>query len=367
MPNFKKSINVVHFSVTPLAGAPIRLVQALNRLTDVSARLVDLERFGLYDHDIIFSEAPDEAQHIVNNADILHLHNYLDCESRQFAPIDFKILFDTGKRIIRHYHSTSDWISGQMGIAEEKLLKCPLPSLVIAQYPERFFTKSRVVPNLIPHSDPLYLPCGDQEHEYDIFFSPTKTAGAFERRWDTKAAPEVTELIHKVAQRTGCSFKIMTGQPLKEALRAKQRSRIVIDDLVTGSYHLTGLEGLSQGKPVLSFIDERNLALLRHVSGSEHCPFINVRLEDAETVLLHLLENPANCETIGNAGRRWLLKYWNEVSLIQFFHRAYVDLLDSPSNIKRQTELDFAQEEKRFHNFVLPDLIFQARKYKYSH
>ncbi|WP_321493242.1 hypothetical protein [uncultured Desulfobacter sp.] len=362
-----KPIRVVHFSVTPLAGAPIRLVQALNRLTDVNARLVDLESFGLYDHDLIFSENPGEAQRLANEADILHLHNYLDCESRQFTPIDFRVLLKAGKRIIRHFHSTSDWIAEQMGITEEKLLGCPLPSLVIAQYPERFFPKSRVVPNLIPHSDPLYSPRLNHEPEFDIFFSPTKTAGAFERRWDTKAAPEVTELIHQVAARTGCTFKIMSGRPLKEVLKAKQQSRIVIDDLATGSYHLTGLEGLSQGKPVLSFIDERNLSLLRFVSGSDHCPFINVRLEDAKTVLLHLLENPAECEEIGQSGRNWLLKHWNEADLIQAFQQVYTDLINEPSTVKRQPELNLTEKDRRFHNLILPDLIFKARRSNIRH
>nr|WP_321397868.1 hypothetical protein [uncultured Desulfobacter sp.] len=339
----------------------------MNRLTDVNARLVDLERFGLYDHDLVFSENPGEAQRLANEADILHLHNYLDCESRQFIPINFEELLKAGKRIIRHFHSTSDWIAEQMGITEEKLLGCSLPSLVIAQYPERFFIRSRVVPNLIPHSDPLYSPCRDLEPEFDFFFSPTKTVRAFERRWDTKAAPEVTELIHKVAARTGCSFKIMTGRPLQEVLKAKQRSRIVIDDLATGSYHLTGLEGLSQGKPVLSFIDERNLSLLRHISGSEHCPFINVRLEDAETVLLYLLENPDECERIGLAGRNWLLENWNESDLIQSFQQAYIDLLNTPSAIERQPSLDFAKKDRQFHNLILPDLIFQARKHNWGY
>mgnify|MGYP000663439807 CR=1 FL=1 len=356
-----KKIKVVHFSITPLAGAPIRLAQALNRLTDVQARLVDLERFGLYDHDVVFSETPNKAMRLADDADILHLHNYLDCNSHQFAPIDFGKLLKAGKRIIRHYHSTSDWIAEQMSIPEKRLLECKLPSIVIAQYPERFFVKSRIVPNLIPHFDPLYSPLLDMEPEIDIFFSPTKTVGAFERRWDTKAAPEVSQLIKRVGDRTGCSYKIMSGRPLNEVLEAKQRSRIVVDDLVTGSYHLTGLEGLSQAKPVLSYLDERCLYLLRYFSGSEHCPFINVRMEDAETVLLYLLENPIESEKIGQAGREWLLTFWNEEKLIRFLQSAYEDLMHDPCSINRQRALSLKEKGRRFHSLVLPNLIYEAR------
>ena len=361
----RNPIKVVHFSVTPLAGAPIRLVQALNRLTDVKARLIDLTRFGLYDHDVVFSENPELAKSLSDEADVLHLHNYLDCDSHQFAPINFGELFETGKRIVRHYHSTSDWISEQMDISEENLLACTLPSLVIAQYPERFFISSRVVPNMVPHSDPLYSPHPRRKPEFDLFFSPTKTAGAFERRWDTKAAPEVTRLIHRVAERTGCTYKIMTGRPLDEVLRAKQRARIVIDDLVTGSYHLTGLEGLAQGKPVLSFLDERCLGLLRYFSGSPHCPFINLRLEDAEDVLIYLLENPVACREIGQTSRDWILTYWNEKNLIRHFEHAYETLLEHPSSIQRQSKLSPTEKGMEFQHNVLPDLIFKARSQKF--
>lgn len=128
------------------------------------------------------------------------------------------------------------------------------------------------------------LPISDTDSkicEWDIFFSSTKTASAFERRWDTKGTPETTEILKRLTQHTGCSCNIVSERPLDEVLTLKRHSRIVVDDLVTGSYHLTGLEGLPQGKPVLSFLDERSLQLLRYISGSDQCPFINVRLENA--------------------------------------------------------------------------------------
>ena len=298
-----------------------------------------------------------------NDADIIHLHNYLDCRSEQFSPIDFDQLKKNGKRVLRHFHSTPDWIAEQMHISEEALLSCNLPSLVIAQYPERFFTKSRVVPNLIPHSKPLYIPLSDNEpYAYDIFFSPTKTAGAFERRWDTKAAPETTELLNKIAGRTGCTSKIISGIPLHKVLEHKRCARVVVDDLVTGSYHLTGLEGLSQGKPVLSFLDERSLQLLRYVSGSDHCPFINVRLEDAEEVLEWLVFHPEQCMEIGDAGRSWIMKHWNEAKLIRHFVQAYADLMENPDVLTRQRTLSPEGPVHHFFHRTLPDIIYQARK-----
>ncbi|SLM30107.1 Glycosyl transferase family 2 (fragment) [Desulfamplus magnetovallimortis] len=380
-------IKVIHFSITPLAGAPIRLVQALNRLTSINARLVDLNRYDLYDHDVVFSETPDLAKDLAEESDIIHLHNYLDCNSTQFHPIDFATLRKKGKRIVRHFHSTPDWIAEVMGISEDELCACTLPSLVIAQYPERFFINSRVVPNLIPHSDMLYLPAyhtGSENHDggsnvkmdkvknitrkenCDIFFSYTKTVGAFERRWDTKGAPETIAILERVVEKTGCTCTTVTGKPLGDVLKHKQQSNIVVDDLVTGSYHLTGLEGLSQGKAVLSFLDQRSLQLLRYISGSDHCPFINVRLEDAEKVLTWLLDNPETCRDIGNAGRMWILDNWNGKKLIQHFTRAYSDLLESSDSDfpGRQSNLLTQDAVSHFFNKTLHDIVYNSRREK---
>jgi hypothetical protein len=206
------------------------------------------------------------------------------------------------------------------------------------------------------------MPASEEGPEIDIFFSPTKHYSAFERRWDTKSAPEVTELITKVTQKTGCSYSIMTDRPLQDVLKAKRRSRIVIDDLTTGSYHLTGLEGLAQGKPVLNFLDARSLQLISVFSGARHCPFINVRLEDAEETLLWLLEHPDECAEIGNAGREWLLSFWNEEMLIKHFEQAYIELLDNSSALTRQDDVLPETGCRDFHYRILPDIIFEARK-----
>jgi hypothetical protein len=71
-------MNIVVFSKTPLAGAPIRIVQALRRHTDFNVRLVDLKRWGIYDHDVVHSESPDAVVDLADKADIIHLFNYLD-------------------------------------------------------------------------------------------------------------------------------------------------------------------------------------------------------------------------------------------------------------------------------------------------
>ncbi|WP_243360670.1 glycosyltransferase family 1 protein [Fundidesulfovibrio terrae] len=358
-------MRVLHFSITPLAGMPVRLVQALNRHTGVDARLVDLKRFGLYDHDLVFVESPEEALDLAWEADVIHLHNYLDYGSKAFGRIDFGELARAGKRIVRQFHSSPDLVAQVMGITPEALLAQDIPAIAIAQYPERLYPKAMVVPNFVPETDEAYLPTS-KPPRWDVFYSPTKDLSAWADRWSTKGMPEATAVIEGVAKRTGCRAKIITGLPLAEALALKRASRIVVDDLVTGSYHLTGLEGLAQGKCVLSFLDERSLALLRHFSGADAHPFVNVRLEDAAEALEYLVREPELTRELGAQGRRWLNDHWPEECMVRFYEHVYELLLEDPDLVRRQPEFSLESDTRYFLFRTLPDLTYRSRAKRWT-
>lgn len=353
-------MKVLHFSITPLAGMPVRLVQALRRHTGVDARLVDLERFGLYDHDLVFQEAPEEALDLAWEADVIHLHNYLDYQSKAFGRIDFRELAGAGKRVVRQFHSSPDLVARVMGITPEALLAQDIPAIAIAQYPERLYPKAMVAPNFVPETHAAYLPVS-KAPRWDIFYSPTKDMSAWADRWSTKGMPEASAVIESVAEATGCTTRIVTGLPLAEVLELKRASRIVVDDLVTGSYHLTGLEGVSQSKCVLAYLDERSLALLRHFSGTDAHPFVNVRLEDAGEVLAHLAAEPELTRELGARGRKWLAAHWAEERMVRCYERIYELLLEDPALVRRQPELSLESDTKYFLFRSLPDLVYRSR------
>lgn len=360
------AVKVLHFSITPLAGMPVRLVQALRRHTAVDARLIDLKRFGLYDHDLVFAESPDEALDLAWEADVIHLHNYLDYSSRAFGRIDFLELARAGKRILRQFHSSPDLVAQVMGITPEALLAQDIPALAIAQYPERLYPQAMVVPNFVPENEEAYLP-SSKTPRWDIFYSPTKDMSAWADRWSTKGMPEATAVIEAAASRARCSSRIVTGRPLAEVLAEKRLSRIVVDDLVTGSYHLTGLEGLSQGKCVLSFLDERSQALLRHFSGADAHPFVNCRLEDAQAVLEHLAGDPSLTKELGVRGRKWLTVHWAEERMIRFYEHVYDLLIEDPALVRRQPELSLDSPSKHFVFHDLSDMVYRSRAKAWTH
>lgn len=353
-------MRVVHFSISTLAGVPIRLVQALRRHTDIEVSLVDLERWSYFSHDVVFAEEPERAIELAEKADVIHLHNYLDRSSSQFAPIDFAELEKRGARLVRQFSSHPATVARRMGIDPADLHTDSMPAIVLAQFQERFYPAARVMPNLIAETEPDYQSAAEVSGAA-VLANPTTTAGAWTERWDTKAMPELRRILGQVRRRTGLPTSMISHRPHAELMREKARARIVIDDLVTGSYHLSALEGLAVSRPVLCYLDDRTLRVLRHISGSPDCPFLNVRLEDALEVILGLLDNGEAADEIGRAGRRWLEDHWSEALGVRAYIEVYEQLLRDPSGVVRQPELACEDAGFKARAVIVPEAIHRAR------
>jgi hypothetical protein len=337
-------VNAVHLALTPLAGAPIRIVDALNRHGKYRARLIDANprAYGgrVFKEDLCWGEHQDACREVLAAADILHLHHYFDVERsvfgnlRQLAP---------GARLIRHFHSASRFISKATGIAESQIVGDPLPQLVIPHYPERDFPFARVVPNPIPEWDEAYCPLDVSASPPIVFFSPTAACSFKDARWDTKGKPEVLRMLESLARRGSIRIDLVEGLPFAEAMRRKRLSDIVIDDVVTGSFHLTSLESLAQGKPTLAYLDPRSIASISELTGSARLPWVNVRLDDCAAVIAALAADPALRREIGGESRRWIERYYGERQTIEHFVAAYDELIEH-GTLRRESRLGIAQQ-----------------------
>ncbi len=368
-------MNIVHFSNRALAGSPHRLAGTLQKNTAHDVRLIDLKRYdpekecGWFEYDIIFLEQLEEAVEVARKADIIHLHDALDLDSRDFAPIDFRDLRRKGVLFVRQYHSAPRTVAVRMGRhAEDIVAFDETPTLVISRHTERFYPLARVVPNILPHNRPEYsplLPERDGEPTLDIAFTPSSLAGAWEDRWNTKGAPETTSVMDRVVELTGCSARTIHGRPLREVLNIKRHARIIIDDLVNGSFHLSGLEGICLGKPVLCYLDARTDFILREISGASESPFINVRLEDAVEVLRHLVEHPDETAALGKAARTWVETYWRDDLLAVHYTHVYNRLAQNPALITRQRAFSLDSPGADFKAAVLPELLYASRRKRF--
>jgi len=330
-------MNVVHVSVTPLAGSPIRIVNAINAHTNFTAELIVLnpDAYGTrtFGGGYGWNQDRDTCLELIKAADILHIHHYFPLDSTE-NPFNFN--FSATKiPCIRQFHSHPLTIAHGDVTFAASIVNDKTPSLVIAQYHERFFPLARVVPNIVPINEDAYAPCKETTGEI-IAYSPSINKSAWDTiqngsRFDTKGAPETIRLLKQIQSRhKNVQLQIITDKPHSECMRLKRESTLAIDDLITGSYHLSSLETLAMGKPTLCFIDQRTENIIKEITGCNEIPWVNTKIEEAEYILDAFLSDAGLRQSFGRESRKWMERYWNDATLIEYYEAAYIDLLNAP-------------------------------------
>ena len=148
----------------------------------------------------------------------------------------------------------------------------------------------------------------------------------------TKGAPETLALLNACADAVPrVSVNFLYDQPHHVLQGQRRNSYLVVDDIVTGTYHTTSLESLSMGVPVLAFLDSRIADNVRSLSGClEPLPWVDFPLHEARGALIEILTDEELRNELGQYSRAWMVKYWNDKALIQLYVDAYVDLVNNP-------------------------------------
>ena len=115
-------------------------------------------------------------------------------------------------------------VAKKLGISSKDVIDYPLPKVVIAQYPERFFPNAKVVPNIVPQDNKLYR-SNNLRQDIDMIFSPSWDRSAWESRWDTKGLPETKIILDRMQKKYNFNSKILRGIPLKKVMELKLRNR----------------------------------------------------------------------------------------------------------------------------------------------
>ena len=333
-------MKVAHLAIVPLSGSPVRIVRALNAHTPVKACLVTLKPgLGgrqLFDCGLAWGNQREEALECIREADCLHLHNFN--EIGRFGELG-KLLPEVNKKPkVVQFHSCPQHIHYQRNKN--------IPELVIAQYPERYYPKARVVPNLLGIDEMQYRPLEGKASVSEgmrLFFAPSTPFSAWKTpqqlgRWATKGGADVIACLRRLEATSHGQMSCVcrTQVPHDQCMRDKQGCHVALDDVVTGSYHLASLESLAQGLVSLAYLDERTQRVLKDLTGAGTLPWLNCRLEELEDVLNQMLFDPGRAEAIGAQSRTWMEQYYNDASLACHYERAYTDLLEDPSRIRRK-------------------------------
>ena len=354
---------VIHIAITPLVGAPMRIVEALNQFTDYEARLITLypDFYGKRTHpgDLVWGRDRVLSLELLRKADIVHIHHYFDIEKNNPFQINFRKTVHKRCRFIRQFHSPPAVYNKKN---PDNVLNDKLPQLVIPNFHERLFVHARVVPNIL--YDEGMKPAAKGKCCKIVHATSLPNTPAWKSRWNTKGTPEISRILKTLSRKISFDYEIIAHTPFLECMQKKADADIIIDDLVTGSYHLNALEGLALGKATLSYVDQRADFVLRKLTGSDNLPFINVPLEHSASVLKELIENPDKVKKAGELGKEWFDTYYRAEKMIAHFAEAYDDLLVSEEHFRKKTKK--IRETLRYPAIDVSDAIRESRKKQYA-
>lgn len=360
---------VIHVAYTPLAGAPIRIINALNKYTDYKSRLIDLypNAYGsrTYEEDLIWDKDREECLQLISEADILHFHHFMDFESENNSfGINFKDIASKKAKFVRQFHSNVNFIT--KGSAELlNVIRCDkYPKLVIPHPAERSFLSAYLVPNIIPINDELLMPQQTNNDIPKVFFSVSSPHSIWTERWDTKGLPEVKDKFSKLAKEILFEFEIVENKPYDECIRIKQNSDVVVGDTTSGCYHLTDLEALAQGKPTFTYLDSRSQLTLQNLLQCSELPFVNTRLEEIDLPFIKILNDKTLRNDLGKFSRKWIEQYYDDKILIKHYTKAYEKLLNN-EKLVRQSFVDTDINVKKFLYTDLYDMQWKQRRNLY--
>ena len=291
-------MKVAIFSKTPLAAAPWELYKALKKYTSIDVNLINgKHRYAdgrIFPFHLLMTSNNGMALKALIESDLWHVHNYFD-------PTLGKLQGE--QRVIAQFHSLPRIGSWQqlMDFADRcYTIKQPLQE-------KEYNLKG--LPNIIDPDE--YRPIR-RSLPVKIAFAPSTRVAVNSPA--SKGYYQVKAILESVANKRAVEIAWIEGKPYEANLQLKQKAHILIDDVVTGNWHRTSLEGACFGCAVLNKVMK--------------IPFVYTSLETLEERLLWLVDNPAMLNDFQERSRLWMLQNWHPIEKLKPYLQAYKELLN---------------------------------------
>ncbi len=290
-------MKVAIFSRTPLAAAPWELYKALKKYTSIDVNLIN-GKAGYADgrtfpYHLLMTSPDGTALKALEESELWHVHNY-------FNPI---LMLPQGKqKVVAQFHSLpriGNW-QHLMNFADRcYTIKQPLQE---KEY------KLKGLPNIIDPDE--YRPIR-RKLPVKIAFAPSTRAAVGSPA--SKGYYEVKAILKSVAKKRPVEIVWIEARPYTTNLRLKQQSHILIDDVVTGNWHRTSLEGACFGCAVFNKVMK--------------VPFVYASLLTLEERLLWVIDNPSILNDFQERTRLWILQKWHAMDCVKLYVHAYKEVL----------------------------------------
>jgi ADP-heptose:LPS heptosyltransferase/glycosyltransferase involved in cell wall biosynthesis/SAM-dependent methyltransferase len=305
------ALRIVSYATTPVAGVPSILARCITSQTPHTARCAwatnDYGNGVCFEGDLEWSNRAKavEVDAAIADADVVIVHNgKVDERHRPLV---------AGKPILTLAHNYA-WN------VDKHFVEQGMPGLVVGQYqatlPE--FSGWVAVPNPVPIWEDAFTP-GGKGDVVTIAYTPS---GRHERYpedhrlfWHGKGYETTMRTLDALARRHRIDIIAVRDKQMShpDALAAKRRAHIIIDECVTGSYHRNSLEGLAAGCVVINGVGLRPPIrdVLSTCAGGAPSPFVYATLDTLESELERLIAlGPGVLSERGATARQWMEQHW---------------------------------------------------------
>lgn len=291
-------MKVAIFSRTPLAAAPWELYKALKKYTTIDVNLINgTARYNdgrIFPFHLLLGSPNGNAMRILQESELWHVHNYL---------VPQLVMLKKAHKVVAQFHSLPRLMNWR------QLMDFADVSYTIRQpNQEEEYKELRALPNIIDPDE--YCPIR-RKSPVKIAFAPSTRAPIGHP--GSKGYAQVKTVLDRVAQKRDVEIVWIEHRPYEENLALKQRSHILIDDVVTGNWHRTSLEGMCFGCAVL------NKAM--------KSPFAYATLNTLEERLLWLVDNPEILNDFQERSRLWVLQHWHAMDMVKEYVKAYEEAM----------------------------------------
>jgi hypothetical protein len=204
-------------------------------------------------------------------------------------------------------------------------IESKIPIAVIAQYHVREWPELRfIVPNVVDIYDETHMPLLDKPARIQpvVSYAPSNTICT---GWDNKSYNTVSPVLKRMYFGREINYQRITKMPFLECLKLKRNADIGIDEVSTGSYHMSSLEYLSMGVATIGMLDAQCEKVIKDLTGASWLPWIQSSESKFGIDMKHVVRNRLY-KDIGDKSRTWMETYWNPKDTIELWVQLYRSL-----------------------------------------
>jgi len=251
-------------------------------------------------------------------ADIVHYHNRWK-RQEIFKRIPFKY---KKKPSVIQIHSPRLSEDFSQEVASKK------PLAIISQYHPREWEDdlTYIIPNVVDIYDSVH-DCNPDKYGERIPMVGYAPSNWNAKGWDNKGYGFMNDYLKRMDMFKGeISYQRIIRKPWLEAMSLKSSCHIGIDEVMTGSYHLSSIEFLSMGCATFAYLDDKTQKVCKETIGASSLPWINTTKDQFKTAFMKVIREKS-WDELGRASRKWMEKYYEPRRLCDIYTSMYKDIL----------------------------------------